>query len=188
MARVTEFVVCAVVILAAGTAFASTGGDRLTGMRLLPDAQLRLSMLGDLLPAGVGQSAVPGEDTKKSYAVAIPMAFLLGFGSGHFYVGATWRGLRYLAYDLVAIGLDVAILLLARNYDYDMTYTWVVMGIVFGGNRIFQTIDAAQTVNAHNKGMDVSESNRMLVPPAQQAVSLNDGGMAPARMKTVYTF
>lgn len=186
MPRVTGFVICAALFLLAGAVSASTGADLATSARLLPDSQLRVAMLEGL--PGVGQQSAPApaatDDHKKSYGAVIPMSFLLGFGSGHFYTGATWRGLKYLAYDLVAIGLDIAILLLSQNQRYDMTYTWVVMGIVFGGNRIFQTIDAAQTVNAYNKGLDVSASQMLPAPGSLRHVA----STSRAGMRTVFTF
>ena len=186
MARVTGIVVCAALILAAGTALASTGGDRIGGARLLPDAQLRLSMLDGLLPrdAGVGQET-PGaaaDDHKKSYAAAIPLS-IVGFGAGHFYVGAPWRGLKYLVYDVVGAALDIVIYIYSNNQQYDMSYTLIVMGIVFAGSRVFEVIDVAQTVNAYNKGFDVSESKRELAPP-----SLRNVAAATPGMKTLFTF
>jgi len=177
-----------------GTAFASAdrAADRLSSARLLPDSELQLAAVPGLLPAGVllGEEPAHGGDQefqKKSYGVVIPLSFLVGFGSGHFYAGATWRGLKYLAYDLVALALDTAIIIFAYSQEYNTLYTWVIAGVVFGGNRIFQTIDAAQTVNAYNKGLDVSES-RLGLPPLQAMSSPNDGGMPRGRMKTVFTF
>ncbi|MBI5526360.1 MAG: hypothetical protein HY897_08490 [Deltaproteobacteria bacterium] len=196
MAIVTRVGLFSAVLLAVcgGTALASTDGasDRLSSARLLPDAKLRLAAIPDLVPASLllGEQPAHGGDQefqKKSYGVVIPLAFFAGFGSGHFYAGATWRGLKYLAYDLVALALDTAIIIFAYSQNYDTLYTWVIAGVVFGGNRIFQTIDAAQTVNAYNKGLDVSES-RLGLPPLQAMTSPNDGGMPRGRMNTVYTF
>jgi len=124
---------------------------------------------------------------KKSYAIALPLAFIVGFGSGHFYVGAMWRGLRYLAYDLVAIAVDTAIILLVNSYSGSTMYAWIIAGIIFAGNRIYQTVDCGKTVYDNNKGFDVRDSMNLPVSPSILASNINDGGMRGS-LTTVYSF
>ncbi|MFA5089342.1 MAG: hypothetical protein WC552_09960 [Candidatus Omnitrophota bacterium] len=124
---------------------------------------------------------------KKSYGIALPLAFIVGFGTGHFYVGAMWRGLRYLAYDLVAIAVDTAIILLVNSYSGSTMYAWIIAGIIFAGARIYQTVDCGKTVYDNNKGFDVRDSMNLPVSPSLIASNVNDGGMR-GRLNTVYSF
>ncbi|MFA6033582.1 MAG: hypothetical protein WC889_11840 [Myxococcota bacterium] len=191
-------VAAAFVTLAASGAAASTLSPLSPArVSLIPDGALKinladLAMLGDAAAPLPAPPAVDPARPSKSWALALPMAFILGFGSGHFYIGANWRGLRYLAYDLVAIAIDTALLLLAYYYtDYfNITATWIVAGVIMAGNRIFQTVDCGFTLRDYNKGFDVKDSH--LLPAgrseADVAMNINDGGMPRGRMKTVFSF
>jgi hypothetical protein len=178
MPRLTGLLICAALMLAAGAAFASTGAGSMPSARLATDTGLRVALLEGLPGYGQPEPApapAAAEGHKKSYGVAIPLA-IVGFGAGHFYAGATWRGLKYLAYDVIGAALDVVIYIYS---SYDMNYTLIVMGIVFAGSRVFEVIDVAQTVNMYNKGFDVSESSRELVPPSLRHVAAASPGMKP---------
>ena len=195
MPRLVPIVVAVFAVLTASGAAASTLSPLSpTRVSLIPDGVLKidLAMLGQAAAPVPAPAAVDPERPAKSWALALPLAFFVGFGTGHFYIGANWRGLRYLAYDLVAIAIDTTLLLLAYYYtDYfNITATWIVAGVIMAGNRIFQTVDCGFTLRDYNKGFDVKDSH--LLPAgrseADVAMNVNDGGMPRGRMKTVFSF
>jgi len=83
----------------------------------------------------------------KSYFVAIPLAFFVGFGSGHFYAKDTWGGIRYIAYDIASLGLGFLSLYLDDFSDRSIIFA-IGVGVV---NRIYQAVGAAESVHYYNK-------------------------------------
>ncbi len=84
---------------------------------------------------------------EKSYLVAVPLAFFVGFGSGHFYAKDTWGGIRYIAYDVAGLGLGFLTLYLDDYSDRSILFAVAVLVV----NRIYQAVSAAESVHYYNK-------------------------------------
>jgi hypothetical protein len=157
---------------------------------LLPEYKLSLALAVGADDVTLPPEMAAPERKPKSYAAVIPMAFFVGFGSAHFYIGAKWRGLRHCLYDIISLGLDATLMALTYKYaDGDsIAYMWIVAAVVFGGMRVYQTVDASLTLREYNKGYDMTDAMAPHVSPSDVAVKLNDGGMPRGKLKTVFTF
>lgn len=99
--------------------------------------------------------------TEKSYFVAVPLAFFVGFGSGHLYAKDTWGGIRYIAYDLAGLGLGFLTLYFDDYSDRSIIFAIAIAAV----NRIYQSVSAAEAVYYYNKNplmreLDLFESER----------------------------
>ncbi len=84
---------------------------------------------------------------EKSYFIAIPLSFFIGFGTGHFYAKDTWGGIRYIAYDIAGFGLGFLTL-----YFDDYSERSIIFAIAIAAvNRIYQAVSAAESVYYYNK-------------------------------------
>jgi hypothetical protein len=187
----TCFMMAAFIVAAESAAQADLSGST-HRTSLLPEGKLHLASIGGIWGDGSApvQEAQEPELKPKSYAIAVPLALIIGFGSGHFYAGATWRGFRYLAYDLIAIALDAVMMVLVYKYADPNTvvYYWILAGAIFGGERIYQMVDCIKTVADYNKGFDIRDAIRAPRSPSDLASNPNDGGMPSMHMRTIYTF
>lgn len=106
-------------------------------------------------------SSSPNSFEKKSYFIAVPLAFIVGFGSGHFYAKDTWGGIRYIAYDLAGLGLGFLTLYFDDYSDRSIIFAVAIAAV----NRIYQAISAAESVYYYNKNpilreLDIFELQR----------------------------
>ena len=97
----------------------------------------------------------------KSYAIAVPLAFFAGFGSGHFYAKDIWGGIRYIAYDTAGLGFGFLTLYLDDYSERSIIFA-VGLAVV---NRIYQAVSAAESVYYYNKNpllreLDIFDSER----------------------------
>ncbi|MGB9598945.1 MAG: hypothetical protein ACP5QK_10260 [Myxococcota bacterium] len=106
-------------------------------------------------------SVLQNNFTEKSYFVAIPLAFIVGFGSGHFYAKDTWGGIRYIAYDIAGLGLGFLTLYFDNYSDRSIILAVAIAAV----NRIYQAVSAAESVYYYNKNpllreLDIFETER----------------------------
>ncbi|MCX7945311.1 MAG: hypothetical protein N2746_12455 [Deltaproteobacteria bacterium] len=84
---------------------------------------------------------------EKSYFVGVPLAFFVGFGTGHFYAKDTWGGIRYIAYDIAGIGLGF----LTMHFDGYSNRSVALAVAITVVNRIYQSVSAAESIYQYNK-------------------------------------
>lgn len=116
-----------------------------------------LSLFSQERQDDVGKSIYP----EKSYFVAVPLAFFVGFGTGHFYAKDIWGGVRYIAYDIAGLGLGF-LTLYFDDYSNRSIILAVAIAVV---NRLYQSVSAAEAVYYYNKNpllreIDLFESER----------------------------
>ncbi len=110
---------------------------------------------------------------EKDYYVAVPLAFFVGFGSGHFYARDTWGGIRYIAYDIAGLGLGFLTL-----YFDDYSSRSIIFAVAIAAvNRIYQSISAAEAVYYYNKNPLIRELDIFKSESAHKILSIRDGNI-----------